>query len=84
MAPKFFFLASPDLLNTHWAIVNADGSEERSLFGSLGGDDPIWSPDGSKIAYLAQQAPLQGRVIMMIGVTQLRDSAFASSAFLLR
>jgi Tol biopolymer transport system component len=48
---KILFVGSPDVLNFYWAIINVDGSGERPLFGSQGGDAPAWSPDGTKIAF---------------------------------
>ena len=47
-----------DRLNDRWEtslwIMNADGSRNRSL---LNGSTPRWSPDGTRIAYLANGQP---------------------------
>jgi Tol biopolymer transport system component len=31
--------------------MNADGSESRNLTDDLGGGNPVWSPDGTRIAF---------------------------------
>lgn len=33
-------------------VVNADGSNERNLTQSRGGFDPVWSPDGRRLAFV--------------------------------
>ena len=32
-------------------VMNADGSGQRNLTRNKGGSEPVWSPDGQKIAY---------------------------------
>jgi dipeptidyl aminopeptidase/acylaminoacyl peptidase len=43
-----------DAFETALWIMNADGSENRFL---ARGGSPVWSPDGTRIAYLAEGAP---------------------------
>lgn len=47
-----------DKVNDRWEssiwIMNADGSRQRKL---LDGSSPRWSPDGTRIAYLAEGEP---------------------------
>ncbi len=44
--------------NTDIYVVNADGGAARQLTSSPGPDaDPMWSPDGSQIAYVSQADP---------------------------
>ena len=35
-----------------FTIVNADGSNERNLTQGRGGFDPVWSPDGLRLAFV--------------------------------
>jgi TolB protein len=62
-SPDGRHLAYTEYRYRSWRIVvmDADGSERRSI---AGGRDPVWSPDGRTIVYLADERP---------GGTQLRS-----------
>jgi Tol biopolymer transport system component len=46
-------------------VMNADGSGQRNLAGTLGGDGhPAWSPDGQQIAFSRTKASTRGLYVM--------------------
>ena len=56
---------SVDKMNDEWRsplwMVNADGTRHRFL---TDGSGAVWSPDGSKIAYVAQGEPSGGQIFV--------------------
>jgi TolB protein len=47
-------------------VINADGSGLEQLSdGRSNCFNAVWSPDGNRIAYLQQQAPFQGSIVVM-------------------
>ena len=54
-----------DKINDKWEtsvwIMNADGTRSRML---LKGASPVWSPDGSRIAYVAEGEPRGSQIFV--------------------
>ena len=46
-------------------VTNVDGTGLRRLTRSGGDDDPVWSPDGSEVAFDALQSDLQWAVLLV-------------------
>ena len=62
---KIAFLSHREGYNDVW-IMNADGSDPVNLTQGQYCDSPIWSPDGTKIAYLDVGADYSGRDIWVM------------------
>ncbi len=62
---KIAFLSNREGFNDVW-IMNADGSDLVNLTQGQYCDSPIWSPDGTKIAYLDVGADYSGRDVWVM------------------
>jgi len=52
-------------------VVNADGSDERLVYGAPRLRSPRWSPDGRFIAFTQEKTGTSGQVLWKLGVVEL-------------
>ena len=59
---RLVYTSDADLADVHFRIINADGTGEARLTTTRAGFQPAWSPDGTRIAFVA----LDGKDLLLI------------------